>query len=74
MVWQGISRASPTDPYADFNRFERASTAPNLGGLGLGLYISRQIADAHGGTLRADSGPGRGATFTLSVPAAGPRE
>jgi signal transduction histidine kinase/DNA-binding response OmpR family regulator len=50
-----------------FDRFERA--APNaFGGLGLGLYIARQIASAHGGEIRVSSRPGHGATFTVELP------
>ena len=39
-------------------------------GSGLGLYISRAIAEAHGGTLAVASAPGGGAAFTLTLPAA----
>ena len=39
-------------------------------GSGLGLAIARTIAEAHGGALEVDSAPGRGATFTLTVPLA----
>ena len=39
-------------------------------GLGLGLYIARSIVDAHGGTLRIESVPPRGATFVVSLPLA----
>lgn len=38
-------------------------------GLGLGLYLAKRIAAVHGGDLTADSPPGRGARFTLSLPA-----
>ncbi len=39
-------------------------------GLGLGLYLARGIAVAHGGTLTADSTPGQGASFRLALPLA----
>jgi signal transduction histidine kinase len=61
----GISRA---DQARIFQAFERVTTASRVGGLGLGLYIGRQIAVAHGGTLSVDSKPGQGATFTLELP------
>ncbi len=37
-------------------------------GYGLGLFISRQIVQAHGGTLRVSSTPGKGSTFTVELP------
>jgi len=51
-----------------FQAFERVTTASRVGGLGLGLYIGRQIAVAHGGTLSVESRPGAGSTFTLELP------
>jgi PAS domain S-box-containing protein len=51
-----------------FDRFERSGTPRTFGGLGLGLYIAKQIALAHGGTIAVDSTPGGGATFTLELP------
>ncbi|QRK05678.1 PAS domain-containing protein [Archangium violaceum] len=51
-----------------FGKFERAVSERNYGGLGLGLYITRQIVEAHGGTIRVESAPGQGATFTLELP------
>jgi signal transduction histidine kinase len=52
-----------------FERFERGD-ASRRGGLGLGLYISREIIAAHGGTIEVDSEPGDGATFTIRLPLA----
>jgi signal transduction histidine kinase/FixJ family two-component response regulator len=51
-----------------FGRFERAVSLQHYGGLGLGLYISRQIVEAHGGSIDARSAPGRGATFRVRLP------
>jgi signal transduction histidine kinase len=57
-----------------FDRFERAVSVRHYGGLGLGLYISRHIVEAHGGTIRVESRPGEGSTFTVELPCAGPGE
>jgi predicted ATPase/signal transduction histidine kinase/tRNA A-37 threonylcarbamoyl transferase component Bud32 len=57
-----------------FDRFERAVPVRHYGGLGLGLYISLRIAEAHGGTIRVESQPGAGAEFTVELPCAGPPE
>jgi signal transduction histidine kinase len=51
-----------------FERFYRADPSRSAGGAGLGLSIARQIAEAHGGQLRAESTPGKGSTFTLLLP------
>jgi signal transduction histidine kinase len=51
-----------------FERFERAVSSSNYGGLGLGLWIARQVVDAHDGAIEVDSEPGRGATFTVTLP------
>jgi len=50
--------------------FERYVRGQKSLGLGLGLYVSHQIALAHGGALTADSTPGHGARFTLRLPLA----
>jgi signal transduction histidine kinase len=52
-----------------FQRFWQVGTNDRRG-LGLGLYISRCIIEAHGGTIRAESEPGRGCTVRFTVPAA----
>jgi len=50
-------------------RQEDASITRKYGGLGLGLAIVRQLVEAHGGTITADSpGEGLGATFTVRLP------
>ena len=50
--------------------FDRFASGKGSQGLGLGLYLARGIAEAHGGTLTVDSKPGKGATFRLSLPLA----
>jgi signal transduction histidine kinase len=64
---QGIGIA-PGDQQRIFGRFERAVSSSSYGGLGLGLYIARQIVDALGGTIRVQSVPGAGARFTVELP------
>lgn len=59
----------PADHARVFDRFERASPAHHYGGLGLGLFITRQIVEAHGGSIGVTSAPGEGATFTVYFPA-----
>ncbi|MFL5343612.1 MAG: ATP-binding protein [Hyalangium sp.] len=51
-----------------FQKFERAVPAQQYGGLGLGLYVTRQIVEAMGGEVRAASTLGQGATFTVELP------
>lgn len=51
-----------------FEKFERLGRSGD-GGTGLGLYISRSLAQAMGGTLTVESAPGQGARFVLEVPA-----
>jgi signal transduction histidine kinase len=51
-----------------FMRFERAISATAISGLGLGLYICRQIVEMHGGKISVESELGQGATFTVDLP------
>ena len=64
---QGIGIAQE-DHARIFDRFERAVPADHLGGLGLGLYVTKQIVLAHGGQIRVESELGKGATFTVVLP------
>jgi len=51
-----------------FERFERAVSGQHYGGLGLGLWIVRQIVEALGGNIRVHSQPGQGSEFVVFVP------
>ena len=51
-----------------FEPYERGARNGEPKGLGLGLYISRQLALSHGGELRVSSKPGQGSTFSLILP------
>ena len=53
---------------AIFERFARAVSVRQYGGLGLGLYISRRIVELHGGRVRVESQPDQGASFIVELP------
>jgi signal transduction histidine kinase len=64
---EGIGIA-PEDHVRIFERFERAVSRTHYGGLGLGLWIARQIAQSLGGSVTVESDVGKGARFTLQLP------
>lgn len=64
---RGIGIASG-DQSRIFDAFERAAPVENFSGLGLGLYITRRIVEAHGGVIEVASTPGQGATFVVTLP------
>jgi PAS domain S-box-containing protein len=55
-----------------FEMFHRASNVGDIGGTGLGLVITKQIVDLHGGTIRVQSKVGAGTTFTVELPLVAP--
>ncbi len=59
---------APADQERIFEQFERAEGSNQVPGLGLGLYIARQIAQAHQGRLEVRSTPGEGSEFILTLP------
>jgi signal transduction histidine kinase len=59
---------APEDQVLIFEKFGRARSGKAVPGTGLGLFIARSIAEAHGGSLDVRSTPNHGATFTLSLP------
>lgn len=63
----GIPRESLPYLFTKFYRARRSLTSGS-GGTGLGLYISRSIAELHDGSISVDSDEGKGATFTVELP------
>jgi signal transduction histidine kinase len=63
----GVEAADLPRLFTPFFRTER-SRARGTGGTGLGLALARRIAEAHGGTIRAESAPGEGTTFRVELP------
>jgi two-component system, OmpR family, sensor kinase len=59
---------APGDHERIFGRFERAASSRHYGGIGLGLWIVKQIIDALGGTVTVESTPGDGSTFKVALP------
>jgi len=51
-----------------FQRFGRAGPIAHSGGLGLGLYLAREVIRAHGGSIRFESKPNQGCTFSIDLP------
>jgi signal transduction histidine kinase len=68
---QGIGIA-PEDQRRIFGRFQRAVPPGSYEGLGIGLWLTRAIVEAHGGTIAVDSRPGEGATFVVELPKRAP--
>jgi signal transduction histidine kinase len=69
MVRDGGAGISPRDRERLFAQFQRGSNTHAQGGVGLGLYIARQLSELMGGTVVFNSGENEGTTFTLKLPA-----
>jgi signal transduction histidine kinase len=68
VVRDGGIGIAPEDQPRIFERFERAVTDKQFHGLGLGLWITREIIDAHEGSIEVHSVPGEGSTFIVVLP------
>ncbi|MFP2910392.1 ATP-binding protein, partial [Pyxidicoccus sp. 3LFB2] len=62
------SGIAPKDRERIFQVFERAVRGTNISGFGLGLYVTRQIVQAHGGSIQVEDTPGGGTTFVVELP------
>ena len=67
VIDQGVGIAPEELPHI-FERFYRARAGRRAEGLGLGLYITRLIVEAHGGRIWVESKPGKGSTFSFALP------
>lgn len=67
---------APEDTARLFEKFHRIATRQtrDIGGTGLGLYIVKNLVEAHGGGIIVSSAPGVGSTFTVTLPVRGPAE
>jgi len=64
---QGIA---PKDMPHLFEKFYRAGSSRKAEGIGLGLYVTKLMVEAHGGRIRVESEVGKGSTFSFTLPVA----
>jgi signal transduction histidine kinase len=63
-----ISAEKMAEIFMPFRRGEQATIDGRPGGLGLGLFITKLVVEAHGGSIQVASAPAVGTTFTVSLP------
>lgn len=69
IVVQDLGPGIPAELQAKiFDRFERAIVSRKVAGLGLGLFIAKQIVESHNGTIQIKSDQGNGSTFIIDLP------
>jgi len=64
---QGVGITEESIPYL-FEKYYQVKNSARVGGLGLGLYISKQIIETHGGRIWVESEAGAGSTFSFTLP------
>ena len=64
----GIAAEDMDTLFTRFGRIRRDPAVRDIAGTGLGLYLSRELARAHGGDILVESSPGEGSTFTVVLP------
>ncbi len=69
----GIAASEARKIFERFHQVDRTLSRP-AGGCGLGLAIVKHLVEAHGGTVRVESEPGRGSTFIVRLPSSGGSE
>jgi len=62
----GIAADKLSEIFSRFFRIE--GNDPGISGLGIGLYLTRQIIDRHNGKIWVESEPGKGSTFWVTLP------
>jgi signal transduction histidine kinase len=64
---QGITPEEQKELFQPFKRLTSAEKS-NIPGTGLGLFVSRKLVEAQGGTLSLESAPGKGTKVTITIP------
>ena len=67
VVDRGIG-VRPAERDRIFDRYARSAPARHYAGMGLGLWVTRQVVEAHDGTIAVEDTPGGGATFVVEFP------